>query len=280
MLENAPFREQRFGDLTLQGWSRAGIQSYWRIPEWKLGFDFGAAPTEFIHTPKLFFSHAHLDHMLALPIFLTRRWMFGLEPPEIYVPIEVVRDVKRLLFAWKRLDKGSMKCRIIGLAPGDEVQINQGLILKAIETFHPVPSRGCILYEVRNKLKQEFQALSGEEIRLRKSQGEQLTEAVRYPKFAYTGDTNYRVFDRHPELFEVETLLFELSFLKPASHGRAKIHEFGHIHIDDVIERAEWFRNRNLIGCHVSSRYTREQAEVWLKEAFGAEWLARFTLWM
>ena len=62
------------------------MQSYWRIPELKLGFDLGAQPWDFIGTPTWFVSHTHLDHVAALPVYVARRRMMKMEPPTIYLP--------------------------------------------------------------------------------------------------------------------------------------------------------------------------------------------------
>ena len=43
MIDNAPVRSITHKGLTVEGYSRAAVQSYWRIPELKLGFDLGAS---------------------------------------------------------------------------------------------------------------------------------------------------------------------------------------------------------------------------------------------
>ena len=53
-IENAPYLSHRHGGLTVEGWSRAGIQSYWRIPELKIGFDLGAIPWDWTSTATWF----------------------------------------------------------------------------------------------------------------------------------------------------------------------------------------------------------------------------------
>ena len=47
-------------------------------------------------------------------------------------------------------------------------------------------------------------------------------------------------------------LITEMSFIRP-SHRREKIHKFGHMHLDDFIERADRFHNE-LIICGTSAR--------------------------
>ena len=41
MVDNAPFLTHHHAGLTIEGYSRAAVQSYWRVPELKLGFDLG-----------------------------------------------------------------------------------------------------------------------------------------------------------------------------------------------------------------------------------------------
>src|SRR5713226_5549201 len=97
MVENAPVLSCNHAGLTIEGWSRAAVQSYWRIPELKLGFDLGAHPWDFMGTGTWFISHTHLDHVAALPVYVARRRMMKMEPPIIYAPIEMVEDLKKLL---------------------------------------------------------------------------------------------------------------------------------------------------------------------------------------
>src|SRR4051812_26350462 len=107
---NAPILSCQHGGLTVEGYSRAAVQSYWRIPELKLGFDLGAQPWDFMGTPNWFISHSHLDHIAALPVYVARRRMMKMEPPTIYLPAEAVEDVQRLLRIMHRLDRGRLVC--------------------------------------------------------------------------------------------------------------------------------------------------------------------------
>ena len=105
-IDNAPYLSHRHGGLTIEGWSRAGIQSYWRIPELRIGFDLGAIPWDFTSTATWFVSHSHIDHLVALPALLARRAMLKYPPPIIHVPAEMLDAVRGLLAAWRALDQG------------------------------------------------------------------------------------------------------------------------------------------------------------------------------
>ena len=55
-VDNAPVRTLQHKGLTIEGYSRAAVQTYWRVPEMKLGFDLGAQPWSFMSTPTWFVS--------------------------------------------------------------------------------------------------------------------------------------------------------------------------------------------------------------------------------
>src|ERR1700754_931263 len=117
MVNNVPVGSLLFKGLTIEGYSRAAVQSYWRIPELKLGFDLGAQPWSFMGTGTWFVTHAHLDHIAALPVYVARRRMMKMEPPTVYVPAEALEDVKKLLMIFQRLSRGPPPCHPRGGVP-------------------------------------------------------------------------------------------------------------------------------------------------------------------
>src|SRR6478609_1720410 len=115
MLDNAPFLSYHHAGLTVEGYSRAAVQSYWRIPELKIGFDLGAHPWDFMGTPTWLISHTHLDHIAALPVYVARRRMMKMEPPTIYLPAYAVEDARKILLLMQRLDRGRQNCNLVGV---------------------------------------------------------------------------------------------------------------------------------------------------------------------
>ncbi len=188
-VDNAPVRTLKHGGLTVEGYSRAAVQTYWRVPEMKLGFDLGAQPWSFMATPTWFVSHSHLDHIAALPVYVARRRMMKMEPPTIYLPAEAVDGVEALLRAVNRLDRGRMPVNLVGLKPDDEVELSRELVVKAFATKHTIPSLGYLVWERRKKLKPEYQGLAGDQIRDLRLSGVEVSAEIRLPKVAYLGDT-------------------------------------------------------------------------------------------
>lgn len=248
------YRSLTLDNWTLEGYSRAAMQTYWRIPEMKLGFDLGAHPWGFMGTPRWFLSHTHLDHILALPAYVARRRMMKMSPPVIYLPEENVESVQHFLNAATRLDRGKLPCDLIGVRAGDTCILSRELAVSVVPTFHSIPSVGYIVWERRKKLKAEYQQLSRDEIRDLAVRGTEVSQEIRLPRVAYLGDTSARALDKTPELYETDMLILEISFVA-ARHRGASIHKYGHIHLDDIISRRERFKNRIVVASHFSTRY-------------------------
>src|SRR5215470_8774720 len=198
MVENAPVLSCRHAGLTIEGYSRAAVQSYWRVPELKVGFDLGAQPWDFMGTQTWLLSHTHLDHVAALPVYVARRRMMKMEPPTIYLPEESLEDVRRLLLIMQRLDRGRMVCQLQGVAAGQEFALSREHVVTVFATTHTIPSVGFLIWERRNKLKDEYLGLPGDKIRDLRQSGIAVTRELRTPLVCYTGDTSPAGLDAYP----------------------------------------------------------------------------------
>ncbi len=279
MIENAPVLSCQHAGLTIEGYSRAAVQTYWRIPELKIGFDLGAQPWDFMGTPTWLVSHTHLDHVAALPVYVARRRMMRMEPPTLYLPAESLEDVRRLLLVMQRLDRGRMICTLNGLRPGEEIELSREIVVTAFPTSHTIPSLGYLVWDRRNKLKEEYLGLPGDKIRDLRLSGVAVTREVRTPLVAYTGDTNPAGLDNYPPVYEAKVLITELSFIRP-NHRREKIHKFGHMHLDDFVERADRFQNELIICSHFSTRYHRQEVRKLVDAKLPAGLRERIKLWL
>src|SRR5262249_3736860 len=220
----------------------------------KIGFDLGAQPWDFMGTPTWLVTHTHLDHVAALPVYVARRRMMRMEPPHLYLPAEALEDVRRLLLIMQRLDRGRMACELHGVKPGDEIELSREHVVTAFATTHTIPSLGYVVWDRRNKLKEEYIGMAGEQIRDLRLSGVAVTREVRTPLLCYTGDTSPAGLDAHPPVFQAKVLITEMSFIR-AKHRRDKIHKFGHMHLDDFLERADKFANELIVLGHFSTRY-------------------------
>jgi ribonuclease Z len=278
-VDNAPVRSLVHKGLTIEGYSRAAVQTYWRIPELKLGFDLGAQPWSFMATPNWFVSHAHLDHIAALPVYVARRRMMKMEPPTIYLPTGAVDGVQALLRAYQRLDRGRMPVNLVGLEPDQEVAVSRELVVRTFATRHTIPSLGFLVWERRKKLKPEYHHLSGEEIRDLRLSGIEVSAEIRLPKVAYLGDTAPEGIDALPEVYDAEILIMEMTFVAPGERASV-IHKFGHTHLEDVIARADRFHNEVIVASHFSTRLHPEQIQRIVEKRLPDSLQGRLKVWL
>lgn len=278
-MKNLPVKSLIHDGLTIEGFSRAAVQSYWRVPELKLGFDLGAHPWEFMGTPNWFVTHCHLDHIVALPVYVARRRMMKMSPPNIYLPAHAVDTVHGILKAYTKLDRGRLPCNLVGVELGDEIELNREHLVTVGETRHTVPSLSYLVWHRRNKLKSEYSELSGEEIRDLRQSGQEVSQEVRVPLLGYTGDTCIEGLDLTPALYQAKILITEMTFVAE-DHSQEKIRKNGHMHLSDFVDRAERFENELIIASHFSTRYNYHQVRKMVGNALPASLAARLHLWL
>jgi ribonuclease Z len=279
MVDNSPVRTIVHKGLTIEGYSRAAVQTYWRIPELKIGFDFGAQPWSFMGTGTWFVSHTHLDHIAALPVYVARRRMMKMEPPTIYLPEATIEPIERILKLFTRLDRGRLPCRMLPARPGDEIELSREHVVTVSATRHTVPSLGFVVWDRRRKLKPEFHGLAGDQIRDLRLAGTDVTEEIRIPLLAYLGDSSPEGLDQCPAMYEARVLITEVTFVAP-SHRKDKIHKYGHIHLDDIVERQARFKNELIIASHFSTRYVDNRIRRLVERALPGLLDGRLQLWL
>ncbi len=278
-LDNCPSRSLSVGKWTVEGYSRAAVQSYWRIPELRLGFDLGAQPWDYMGIPTYFVTHMHLDHVAAIPSYVARRRMMKMDPPTIYLPENGLSGVEAVLKAFSRLDRGRLPCELVPVEPGQEISISRELVATVHAMKHSVPCMGYVIWERRRKLRVEYQGLSGDQIRDIRLSGVDVTNEVRIPIFAYSGDTTPEGLDANPVMYEAEVLVTEMTFVAPG-HRKEKIRKHGHTHLDDIVARRDLFKNKHIICGHFSTRYNDQQILRWVKKSIPDFFEGRLHLWI
>ena len=106
-----------------------------------------------------------------------------------------------------------------------------------------------------------------------------VTREVRTPLVCYTGDTSPAGLDAYPPVFKAKVLITEMSFIR-AKHRREKIHKFGHMHLDDFIERADRFENELIICGHFSTRYHPDEVRSTLQKRLPPALRERIRVWL
>jgi ribonuclease Z len=239
------------GPFTVRGVSVGGVYTSLAVPELGLVFDAGVSPRSVATIDTLVLSHGHVDHIGALPALLGIRALSGkLRPPRVIMPIEIVDDLQAALASLSKLHRFPLEIEAIGMSPGDEVELRGDLRIRAVRTFHPVASLGYIIV----RLRAELRGLTGPEIAARRRAGEEVSEYEERLELAYATDTLVSVLDHSPELLRTKVLVMECTFLderKSLEAARAGCH----IHLDELVERADLFLNDHIVLMHFSQIY-------------------------
>jgi ribonuclease Z len=204
--------------------------------------------------------------------------MMKMEPPTIYVPMENLEDVKRLMQIWMRLDRGRQVAFVEGVEAGDEIDLSREHVVTVFDTVHTVPSRGYLVWERRKKLKDEYVGLPNGKIRDLRLGGVEVSRETRIPLVCYTGDTTPEGLDNNPDAYLAKVLISEISFIRP-NHKREKIHKFGHMHLDDYLERSDRFQNELIIAGHFSTRYHANEVHKYLAKKLPPALAAKLRVW-
>jgi ribonuclease Z len=250
------------GPFTIRGVSVGGVYTALEVRELGVLLDVGIAPKSFAAIDDLFLSHGHADHVGALGSLLGIRGLLRKNSLRIHMPAPIVEPVCDALRSLSRLQRYELAIEPVAMEPGDERPIRADLWVRAFRTYHPVPSLGYQFFRRVQKLKREYHDLSGAEIGARRKRGEDLFETRERLELAYATDTLVRVIEESPSILASRVLVLECSFLddkKSLADSRAGCH----IHLDELLERADLFACEHLVLMHFSQIYRpREVHEI------------------
>ena len=211
----------------IEGRSRSGHETVFRIREAGLALDIGRCPDMVVPMPRVFITHAHLDHAAGIAFYAAQRRLQKLDDGVVYVPSEAEADFRLILETHERLAGAEFPVEIRGLAVGHEVPLGRGRMVRAYAATHRVAARAYELIEHD------------------------------VPILFYTGDTDRGLLERCDSAYKARVLLIECSFLADGHQDRAA--KYRHMHIDDIADFADRFENELIVLTHFSQRYSREQ---------------------
>ncbi|HVT07336.1 MAG TPA: MBL fold metallo-hydrolase [Polyangia bacterium] len=241
--------------ISLSGFSVAGVETAIEVASLGLVLDLGRCSRTAVNQPVVLVSHGHLDHIGAVVQHAARRAMMNMGESVYVVPASIAADVERMFAAAEALDGGRIARRVVPLGPGDELDLGKKRRVRPFETFHRVPSQGYTVWERRHRLRPEFRDLDGPRLGELRRAGREIDEPYEVPILAFTGDTRVEVLERNPELQQAETLLLEATFLDDRVTV-ADAREMGHIHLDELVARADLLSAKDVVLHHFSARYT------------------------
>ncbi len=246
------------GPYTLKGLSIAGIHTSLLVKELGCLLDVGIATRGAAAADHVFLSHGHADHCGALVTLLGIRGLSRRPPPRVFLPAEIEADVKAALRHLSRGQRYELHIEAQPMLPGDEISLRPDLWVRAFRTHHVGPSLGYQFFSRVQKLKPAYLDLPGREVGERRRRGDDLFDIEERLELAYATDTLLHVIETTPSLLRTRVLILECSFLderKSLEASRAG----GHVHLDELLEKASSFENEVLVLMHFSQMYQPEE---------------------
>src|SRR5262249_33817463 len=158
---------------------------------------------------------------------------------------------------------------VIGLEPGQEIQIKNNTVLRGFAVEHTVPAFGYTVIEKRSKLKQEYVGLPQEKLRELKDRGIEITRTLDIPLVAYLGDTAPGPHLVREDVRKAQIIICECTFTEPDHKERAKIGM--HMHADDIGEWLRVLECQHLVLIHLSRRTNLADARKAISAVAGKE---------
>jgi ribonuclease Z len=255
-MSDSPIRI-RTPHFTIDGRSRAGHETWFRVRELGIGLDVGRGHDALIGIERLFVTHAHLDHAAGIAWYGSQRRLQRLHPAQVFVPAESADDFRALIALQEKLTGAALGIDIEGMAEGDVRRLGRTLAVRAHRATHRVAARAYEFLERRHHLKPEFAGRDAQEIAAMRHDGVDVAEEVEVPVLFYTGDTDRGILERNERIYKAEVLMIECSFVAEGHEERAA--KYRHIHFDDIIAFAERFENQIIVLTHFSRRYGRDE---------------------
>lgn len=272
MVPKPPPREGQMGFLfippyRIQGVSVAGEEAVVHVPELDLAFDVGLCPRPVLTAGTVCLSHAHMDHVAALPYWFSQRNFQKLGTGRVLCHPRLVKPLEAMMATWVDLERQKTPHEIVGLEPGVDFQIRPNVFVRGIEVSHSAPSLGFVVLERRSKLKDEFHGLPQDRLRDLKAAGTEITRMMEIPLIAYTGDTEMGPFLLRDEFVNAQIVITECTFFDPEHRDRAKVGK--HLHVEDIRNLIQTWKAPNIVVVHVSRRTNMSYARERLMEAAG-----------
>lgn len=272
--------------IRLVGFSLAGEESFVAVPEMNLCFDVGRSPREVIAVDHVLLTHGHMDHSAGIAYYFAQRMFVDNAPGHLYAPEPLIAPIREMLRVWGQIDGHEPKAHLHAVTPDEPIVLRKNLVARPFRVNHAcrredrsqIDSLGYAVIEVRQKLKPEFEGLSGAQIVDQKRKGVEVTRRVELPLVTYCGDTGPGDFVLLDWVRNAKILLMECTFFEDEHKSRARAGK--HMHVTDLREILPHLNNERIVLTHLSRRTSLTEARQVLRRVLGDGWSERISFLM
>lgn len=211
----------------------------------------------------VFVTHPDRDHLNGLPQFMQLNSRNGF--PKVHYPSDS-GSFPAMHEYLKKFDPHVSLSEWIPIQDKSRVEIKKNIIVEANRNEHikcPIGTHKSLsykVYEVKNKLKSEFQSKSNNEIKeIVELHGRDfITEQIETNILSFSGDTpvdNYSKWDGS------QILVHESTFLQDEGDSQVESKGNKHSKLDEVLKMVKEIKVEQLILNHFSSRYDNEEID-------------------
>ncbi len=265
------------GGLQIRARSVGGVETCFILPRFGVCLDIGRCPRGAERMGHLLLTHAHIDHAAGLPYYVSLRALMSMKPPRVACPAASAETLKVILDAWASLQADSDRLHLQPVQPGDRIPLDRGAYAIAFRSPHRIACVGYTIYSTKKHLKPELVGLDGEEIARRARAGEEVNTVRATAEVSFPGDTRIEVVESEPSVRTARVLILESTFVGDTISAE-KAKRTGHIHLDQIAERADLFENEHILLSHFSRRHSEERIRAEVKDKFPPHLFERVTL--
>lgn len=245
---------------TMEALSIGGVETCFQLPDFDVCLDIGRCPPGAELRSTLLLTHAHIDHAAGLPYYVSMRALMSMRPPRVFCPKAAHPRLGQILELWTSLQADADRCDLIPVEAGDRIDLGKGSFATVYRSPHRIATVGYTLHSSKKKLRPELVDLSREEIAQRARAGEEVNHTVTRAEISFPGDTLIDVVEEEPSVTKSRVLILECTFFAPKVDVK-KARKAGHVHFDEVLERADLFENEVILLSHFSRRHSRTEIE-------------------
>ncbi len=259
----------------LIGVSLAGVRTSLYIPELKIGFDAGFPFPFQLGCETFFITHGHLDHAAAIPYIISQKNLNNLGPAQFYMPEELIKPLDEIMKIWQSIELHNYQYRFLPLIDDQKIIVNPQFYVRAFQAHHRIPALGYTIFYCKKSLKPEYEGLQKEQLVHLKKDGTIVDQVIEIPIMSFSGDSKIEFLWKHNWIHQAKFLLIESTYIddrKTTDQAR----EWGHIHLDEILEALPRIAAEKIVLMHISSRYNDHQIKTILKAKIPDEYKERF----